>query len=176
MNPPDLRELKDNARSGQALRILNPLSFVATAALNALGGAGVLTGGRGVGDISDANPTAITPASLAFSIWGVIYFLLALFCVWSAVEPLRPGSLLFSARIGWIFVRPLYTCWRITLIHARMKSGWRADGNIAERLSVPWVHGVVGGIERVQCCVDCHLRECLRSPFSNAFIALIFKR
>ena len=64
-----------------------------------------------LGQVSDENPTDITPAGFAFSIWGFIYFLLALFCVYSAVPRLRCISNmdgiqypLLSHDIGWLFV------------------------------------------------------------------------
>ena len=61
--------------------------------------------------VSRENPTDITPAGFAFSIWGFIYFLLALFCVYSAVPRLvRSTSSLDEVRypllardIGWLF-------------------------------------------------------------------------
>ena len=59
--------------------------------------------GISVGEVSDANPTDITPASYAFSIWGAIYTLLALFCVLSHPK-LSSGSALLTERIGWLFV------------------------------------------------------------------------
>ena len=74
--------------SSTALRIANPLSFVIAAVVNGLSSTGVLSRGTGVGDVSDNNPTLITPASFAFSIWGVIYTLLAAFCLWSAAGEL----------------------------------------------------------------------------------------
>lgn len=60
--------------------------------------------------MSDENPTDITPASFAFSIWGVIYTLLALFCVYSAVPRLRhigngdKQFPLLTRKVGWLFV------------------------------------------------------------------------
>ena len=58
-------------QKAEALRIANPLSFVATAVLNGLGGGGALSG-TGVGEVSDAFPVSLTPASYAFSIWGIM--------------------------------------------------------------------------------------------------------
>jgi hypothetical protein len=48
--------------------------------------------GEGVGNVSDANPTELTPASFAFSIWAFIYSLLALFCVYSASAEVGGGA------------------------------------------------------------------------------------
>ena len=55
--------------------------------LNALAGAGVLFDTQ-TGAISDANPTAVTPAGAAFSIWSVIFFGTLVFAVWQA----RPSA------------------------------------------------------------------------------------
>jgi hypothetical protein len=100
------------AEASLALRIANPLSFVVAAVINGLGGAGVI--GEGVGAVSDNNPTLITPDSFAFSIWGLIYTLLALFCVWSFCadritcggggNAVSKDNTLMARQIGWLFV------------------------------------------------------------------------
>eukprot|EP01050_Picozoa_sp_SAG11_P012257 SAG11_NODE_1353_length_5128_cov_3.658183_2_plen_376_part_00 len=98
------------AEASLALRIANPLSFVLAAVINGLGGAGVI--GVGVGTVSDNNPTEITPDSFAFSIWGLIYTLLALFCVWSfcadkltcSGRAVSKDNTLMAQQIGWLFV------------------------------------------------------------------------
>jgi hypothetical protein len=46
-------------------------------------------------DVSNAHPTAITPAGYAFSIWGLIFFLQSLFAVWS-LFPLRNLKVLLN--------------------------------------------------------------------------------
>lgn len=94
------------------LRIANPVSFIAAAVVNGLGGAGLISG-TGIGEVSDANPTLITPAGYAFTIWSVIYTLLALFCVWSALAGVKlcggrelscDNHCLLTEQIGFLFV------------------------------------------------------------------------
>jgi hypothetical protein len=70
--------------------------------VNGLAGSTTIIGGRNTAQISDANPTLITPAGYVFSIWGVIYVLLGVFAVYQAL-PSQRGSQ-FQSRIGWLFV------------------------------------------------------------------------
>jgi translocator protein len=64
------------------LRIAASLSFAGTIAVNAL--ANILPiNGLNTGQVSDLYPSLFTPAGLTFSIWSVIYFLLAGFVVMS---------------------------------------------------------------------------------------------
>jgi hypothetical protein len=55
---------------------LNAVAFVAVVIVNGLAGSTTLIGGKTTAQVSDANPTLITPAGYVFSIWGVIYVLL----------------------------------------------------------------------------------------------------
>ena len=64
------------------LIILTVLTFVITAAFNALAGSGAVVGEGNVfestvGDISDVYQLFITPAGFTFSIWSVIYLWIA---------------------------------------------------------------------------------------------------
>lgn len=64
------------------LRIVASLSFAGTIAVNAL--ANILPiNGLNTGQVSDLYPSLFTPDGLTFSIWSVIYFLLAGFVVMS---------------------------------------------------------------------------------------------
>ena len=68
----DLRGKPDS----RALSILVALLFLATLAVNAL--ANILPiNGRTTGEVSDALPNLFVPAGLTFSIWGLIYLLMA---------------------------------------------------------------------------------------------------
>jgi hypothetical protein len=68
----DLRGKPDS----RALSILVALLFLATLVVNAL--ANILPiNGRTTGEVSDALPNLFVPAGLTFSIWGLIYLLLA---------------------------------------------------------------------------------------------------
>jgi hypothetical protein len=57
------------------LILLNSITLIFTILVNYFGGTGIW-GSPSIGDISNLYPTLITPASYAFSIWGLIYLLL----------------------------------------------------------------------------------------------------
>jgi len=85
-----------------SLQWANVSAFALMVLVNGLAGSTTIIGGRNTAQISDANPTLITPAGYVFSIWGVIYVLLGVFAVYQAL-PSQRGSQ-FQRRIGWIFV------------------------------------------------------------------------
>jgi benzodiazapine receptor len=84
------------------LKWLNIVAFVLTIVVNGLAGSTTILGGKNTAQISDANPTLITPAGYVFSIWGVIYILLGIFVVFQAL-PSEQGKE-FQKRIGLLFV------------------------------------------------------------------------
>jgi benzodiazapine receptor len=84
------------------LRWMNVVSFVLTVLVNGLAGSTTLLGGRLTAEISDANPTLITPAGYVFSIWGIIYILLGVFAGFQA-RPSQKGKDYLKS-IGWLFV------------------------------------------------------------------------
>jgi hypothetical protein len=53
------------------------VAFVVSIIVNGLAAAGVF--GKGIGQISDENPTFVTPDGITFSVWGLIYTLLLIF-------------------------------------------------------------------------------------------------
>lgn len=66
----------------KAIKIINAVTFLGMITVNAL--ANILPiNGIGTGDVSDAYPNLFAPAAITFSIWGVIYLLLALFVLYS---------------------------------------------------------------------------------------------
>jgi hypothetical protein len=67
-----------------------------------LAGSTTILGGKLTAEISDANPTLITPAGYVFSIWGVIYILLGIFVVFQALPSLKGKE--YHEKIGWLFV------------------------------------------------------------------------
>ncbi|MEM1587062.1 MAG: hypothetical protein QXX99_06500 [Candidatus Bathyarchaeia archaeon] len=67
------------------LKWLNIVAFVITVIVNGLAGSTTIIGGKNTAQISDANPTLITPAGYVFSIWGIIYILLAIFVFYQAL-------------------------------------------------------------------------------------------
>jgi hypothetical protein len=102
--------------SKKILPILNIISFTGVIIINAL--ANILPlNGYTTGEVAAKFPNLFTPAPITFSIWGVIYFLLALFIVYQAkglvaskntnekvLEQINYLFILSSlANIGWIF-------------------------------------------------------------------------
>jgi benzodiazapine receptor len=89
-------------RSSGPLRWANVSAFVLMVLVNGLAGSTTIIGGKNTAQISDANPTLITPAGYVFSIWGVIYVLLGVFAVYQALSGERGSH--FQDRISWLFV------------------------------------------------------------------------
>jgi len=71
--------------SSSFLRWINIVGFIATILVNILAASTTVIGGKITARISDENPTLITPAGYVFSIWGVIYILLAIFVISQAL-------------------------------------------------------------------------------------------
>jgi benzodiazapine receptor len=90
------------AANSAVLKWMNVLAFALTVVVNSLAGGTTLLGGKLTSEISDANPTLVTPAGYVFSIWGIIYVLLAIFVVYQAL-PSQAGKD-FHGRVGWLFV------------------------------------------------------------------------
>lgn len=84
------------------LKWSNILAFALTIIVNALAGSTRILGGKLTSEISDANPTLITPAGYVFSIWGIIYILLGIFVVYQALPSQTEKGC--QKRIGWLFV------------------------------------------------------------------------
>ena len=84
------------------LKWINILAFVLTVLVNSLAGSTTLLGGVNTAQVSNANPTLITPAGYVFSIWGIIYVLLGIFVVFQAL-PSQQGKE-FQKSVGWLFV------------------------------------------------------------------------
>lgn len=81
--------------------VLNVAALVVTVAVNAL--ANILPlNGLSTGAISDSLPSLVTPAGYVFSIWGLIYLLLAVFVVYQALPAQRHNPRL--VRVGYLFV------------------------------------------------------------------------
>lgn len=90
-------------RSQITISILNLIGFLGMVIINAL--AVILPiNGKTTGQLSDQYPNLFVPAGLTFSIWGVIYLLLAIFVVYSLISAFRndSGSSFFN-KIGIIF-------------------------------------------------------------------------
>ena len=84
------------------VRILNFLCLVGIFIVNSL--ASILPiNGRGTGEISNLYYTFITPAGYAFSIWGLIYFTLAIWGVYQ-LFPSTWNHPAFNHGIGYLFI------------------------------------------------------------------------
>src|SRR5688572_10504252 len=96
------------------LRIAATLSFAGTITVNAL--ANILPiNGLNTGQVSDLYPSLFTPAGLTFSIWSVIYFLLAGFVVMSW---LRPADKTINRILPWFILScPFNICWILAWHH-----------------------------------------------------------
>jgi hypothetical protein len=90
------------AANSTLLKWINIIVFALTVLVNGLAGGTTTLGGKLTAEISDANPTLITPAGYVFSIWGVIYILLGIFVVFQALPSQKERS--YRERIGWLFV------------------------------------------------------------------------
>ncbi len=103
-----------NSKSADLLRqAAVVLATIATIAYNGVSQA-LPVGGRTSADVSNQYATFFTPANYAFSIWGVIYLLLAAFTVYQALPGQRENPSL--RRIGWLFVLScIFNCTWITL-------------------------------------------------------------
>ncbi|MDH4123322.1 MAG: tryptophan-rich sensory protein [Thermoplasmata archaeon] len=84
------------------MKWLNIIAFVCVVIVNSLAGSTELIGGVNTAQISDSNPTLVTPAGYVFSIWGIIYVLLAVFVIYQAL-PSQKGKE-FHKKIGWFFI------------------------------------------------------------------------
>jgi hypothetical protein len=84
------------------LKSLNLVAFLATVAVNAMANT-LPINGKTTGELSDLYPNLFVPAGLTFSIWGLIYLLLAVFAIYQIAAPFR-SSADFVQRIGPLFV------------------------------------------------------------------------
>lgn len=85
----------------KALPFLNIAAYIVTLIVNGLSNT-TLIGGVTTAEISDRNPTLITPAGYVFAIWGIIYFLLAVFLVYQALPSQRGKP--FQKQISGLFI------------------------------------------------------------------------
>jgi len=87
------------------LAILNLAGFAGTVFVNFLANSLPINGVR-TGEISDRYPNLFTPAGFTFSIWGIIYLLLAAFVIFQVVSAFnRSGKgVRYIEQIGFFFV------------------------------------------------------------------------
>lgn len=86
------------------LAALNLVGYIATVIVNALANS-LPINGKLTGELSDAYPNLFVPSGLTFSIWGVIYLLLAIFFFLQFYFALRgaPDKTWATGRLGWVF-------------------------------------------------------------------------
>jgi len=84
------------------LKWANILAFILMILINGLAGSTTILGAKFTNEISDANPTLITPAGYVFSIWGVIYILLGIFVIFQALPGEKEKE--YHGKIGWLFI------------------------------------------------------------------------
>lgn len=90
--------------SARTLSILSLVGFAAVITLNTLATTLPL-GGMTTGQLSDLYPNLFVPAGITFSIWGIIYLLLAAFVVYSLISAWKgPVERSFVERIGLLFI------------------------------------------------------------------------
>jgi hypothetical protein len=80
------------------MKYLNLFLFAAMIVMNYLANALPLNG-KTTGEISDGLPNLFVPAGVTFSIWGVIYIMLIIFCVLQFTTPQQS----VISQIGWLF-------------------------------------------------------------------------
>lgn len=80
------------------IRYINLVFFAGMVLMNYLANALPLNN-KTTGELSDAYPNLFVPAGITFSIWGIIYLLLVVYCV----VQFTPGSKLIAGEIGWLF-------------------------------------------------------------------------
>jgi hypothetical protein len=87
------------------LAVINLIGFLATVVVNALAVTLPLNG-KSTGQLSDQYPNLFVPAGLTFTIWGVIYLLLAVYCAFELMPKVwrDPNRGAFIDRIGPLFI------------------------------------------------------------------------
>lgn len=81
------------------LRYISLVFFVAMIYMNYLANS-LPINGKTTGQLSDAYPNLFVPAGVTFSIWGIIYLLIAAYCV----VQFLPASKEIALKISWLFI------------------------------------------------------------------------
>ncbi len=103
----------------KTLQIANIAALIVTIIFNYVAGAGLING-QTIGDISARYDNLFTPAGYAFSIWGLIYLMLAGFVIYQArglFKKVENND--FILQIGWWFVSSCIanSLWLIAWVH-----------------------------------------------------------
>jgi len=99
------------------IRYINILFFAVMIVMNYLANALPLNG-KTTGELSDSFPNLFVPAGVTFSIWGVIYLLLLVFCV----IQFNSSNQAVINRIGWLFAASciLNALWIVAWHYSRL--------------------------------------------------------
>jgi len=81
----------NNTRLRKTLSILNLLGFLGMVFVNYLAVTLPLND-KTTGELSDQYPNLFVPAGFTFSIWGIIYLLLAIFIIYQLVYAFRKNT------------------------------------------------------------------------------------
>ncbi|MFC2122273.1 hypothetical protein ACFLRP_01140 [Bacteroidota bacterium] len=93
-----------NINRGKLYAFLNLFGFLGMVVVNALATT-LPINNKSTGALSDQYPNLFVPAGLTFSIWGVIYLLLAMFVVYSLITTFRnTQEKVFVEKIGIFFL------------------------------------------------------------------------
>ena len=94
----------DTRRSQVSISILNLFGFIGTLVVNTLAVTLPLNH-KTTQQLSDQYPNLFVPAGLTFSIWGIIYILLAIFVIYQLIVTARKGELGLNPfkKIGYLF-------------------------------------------------------------------------
>ena len=86
------------------MAILNVIGFLGTIVVNGLANA-LPINNKTTGQLSDQYPNLFVPAGLTFSIWGLIYLLLAIFVVYQVIVTFKKdeAGLVAFKKIGYLF-------------------------------------------------------------------------
>jgi hypothetical protein len=81
------------------LRYLTLLAFAAMIYVNYLANS-LPINGKTTGQLSGFYPNLFVPAGITFTIWGIIYLLVAAYCIWQFF----PASRETASQIAWLFI------------------------------------------------------------------------
>ena len=85
------------------LPIFNLLGFILVIVMNYLA-VSLPLAGRKTGEISDMYPNLFAPAGFTFSIWGIIYLLLAAFIIFQIKNTGKKDQPDYLNKTGWLFI------------------------------------------------------------------------
>ena len=104
----------DKYQSRKSLGIFNVVVFIGTVIVNSLAMT-IPLNNKTTGELSEQYPNLFVPADLTFSIWGVIYLLLAIFIIYQLTHAFRKNeqSPSFIEKIGILFILSslMNMCW-----------------------------------------------------------------